>query len=61
MSLRICSSLGRGDGNVVGVEMSMIGVSGTLFRVFPGVLDPGDTLRVPVWVRGLGGGKQTLR
>lgn len=57
--LSLGSNLGRGD--VVGVEMSMVGVSGTLFRVIPGVLNPGETLRVPVWVRGLGGGKQTLR
>ena len=55
------SLIGQGDGDVLGVQMIMVGVSGTVFRVVPGVLNPGDTVRVPIWVRGLGGGKQTLR
>lgn len=50
-----------------GMCMSMVGVSGTVFRVAPAggssssSLAPGQSLSVPVWVRGLGGGKQTLR
>jgi len=49
-----------------GVCMSMVGMSGTVFRVATGGLPGaaaggGCTVRVPVWVRGLGGGKQTLR
>ena len=44
------------------VCMSMVGVSRTVFRVVTGtLLAKGATVRVPVWVRGLGGGKQTLR
>lgn len=52
------STSGGGDG----VCMSMVGVSGTVFRVVKGTLTPnGGSLRVPVWMRGLGGGKQTLK
>ena len=51
-----------GTGGTMGVCMSMVGVSGTVFRVVTGGLAAGGaTVRVPVWVRGLGGGKQTLR
>lgn len=62
---------GAGDGGAA--CMSMVGVSGTVFQILPssppqgtgtgqgGSLAPGGSLTVPVWVRGLGGGKQTLR
>lgn len=58
-----------GEGEGAEVRMSMVGVSGTVFRVDPAkangssspFLAPGQTLAVPLWVRGLGGGTQALR
>lgn len=63
---------GVGAGAAGEVCMSMVGVSGTVFRVDPSKasssshnssssLAPGQSLEVPIWVRGLGGGKQALR
>lgn len=60
----IVSTVGGRAGPAMGagVCMSMVGVSGTVFRVVTGALPAGGgCVRIPVWVRGLGGGKQRLR
>lgn len=43
---------------------ALVGTSGTLMKINLGSrssLAPGEVLRVPIWIRGVGGGKQTLK